>query len=69
MKTALSLQFRVRNKTIHSVADMMLRFRSFIIWANDNSYTSNNPFKHFTIGEIVYGTPTYISNDERNKLL
>ncbi len=53
----------------NSVADMMLRFRSFIIWANDNGYTFNNPFKHFIIGEIVYGTPIYISNDERNKLL
>lgn len=53
----------------NSVADMMLRFRSFIIWANDNEYTTNNPFKHFVIGEIVYGTPIYISNDERNKLL
>lgn len=53
----------------NSVADMMLRFRSFIIWANDNEHTTSNPFKHFTIGEIVYGTPIYISNDERNKLL
>lgn len=53
----------------NSVADMMLRFRSFIIWANDNGYTSNNPFKHFTIGEIVYGTPIYITNRERNRLL
>ena len=53
----------------NSIADMMLRFRSFIIWANDNEYTTNNPFKHFTIGEILYGTPIYISNEERNKLL
>ncbi|SFL18455.1 Phage integrase family protein [Porphyromonadaceae bacterium KH3CP3RA] len=53
----------------NSVADMMLRFRSFIIWANDNGYTINNPFKHFTIGEIVYGTPIYITNNERNRLL
>jgi site-specific recombinase XerD len=53
----------------NSVADMMLRFRSFIIWANDNGYTINNPFKHFTIGEIVYGTPIYITNSERNRLL
>jgi len=53
----------------NSVADIMLRFRSFIIWANDNEYTTNNPFKHFIIGEIVYGTPIYITNDERNKLL
>lgn len=53
----------------NSVADMLLRFRSFIIWANDNGYTINNPFKHFTIGEIVYGTPIYITNSERNRLL
>lgn len=53
----------------NSIADMMLRFRSFIIWANDNEYTTNNPFKNFTIGEIVYGTPIYITNEERNRLL
>ena len=53
----------------NSVADMLTRFRAFIIWAIDNSYTSNNPFKHFTVGEIVYGTPIYISNEERNRLL
>ena len=53
----------------NSVADMMIRFRSFIIWANDNGYTTNNPFKNFTVGEIVYGTPIYISNNERNRLL
>ena len=53
----------------NSVADIMLRFRSFIIWANDNEYTTNNPFKRFTVGEIVYGTPVYISNNERNMLL
>ena len=53
----------------NSVADMLTRFRAFIIWAIDNNYTINNPFKHFTIGEIVYGTPIYISNEERNRLL
>lgn len=52
----------------NSVADMLTRFRSFIIWASDNGYTINNPFKKFTIGEIVYGTPIYISNEERKKL-
>ena len=53
----------------NTVADMMIRFRTFIIWAIDNEYTANNPFKNFTVGEIVYGTPIYISNDERNRLL
>ena len=53
----------------NTVADLLTRFRAFILWAIDNGFTVNNPFKHFTIGEIVYGTPIYISNDERNKLL
>ena len=53
----------------NTVADMMTRFRAFILWAIDNGYTANNPFKRFTIGEIVYGTPIYISNEERNRLL
>lgn len=50
------------------ISDMMTRFRSFIIWANDNEYTTNNPFKNYSVGESVYGTPIYISNDERKKL-
>ena len=47
----------------------MTRFRAFILWAVDNGYTVNNPFKNFTISEIVYGTPIYISNEERKQLL
>lgn len=53
----------------NTVSDMLTRFRAFILWAIDNGYTVNNPFRHFTIGEIVYGTPIYISNEERNQLL
>ncbi|WP_298033278.1 site-specific integrase [uncultured Alistipes sp.] len=53
----------------NTVSDMLTRFRAFILWAIDNGYTANNPFKHFTIGEIVYGTPIYITNEERNRLL
>lgn len=52
----------------NTVADMFNRFRAFIMWANDNGHTTNDPFKRFTIGEIVYGTPIYISNEERNQL-
>ena len=44
------------------------RFRAFVLWAIDNGHTTNNPFKHFTIGEIVYGTPIYITNEERTQL-
>ncbi len=57
-----------RERGQNYISDMMTRFRSFIIWANDNGYTNNNPFKGYSVGESVYGTPIYISNDERKKL-
>lgn len=53
----------------NTVADMLTRFRAFVLWAIDNGYTANNPFRHFSIGEIVYGTLIYISNEERTQLL
>jgi hypothetical protein len=52
--------------TINGVLTMI---RTFFIWANDVSKTDNNPFKNFTVEECVYGTPFYISIDERNRLL
>jgi integrase len=36
--------------------------------SKDNGYANNNPFKGYSVGESVYGTPIYISNDERKKL-
>ncbi len=53
----------------NTVADMMTRLRAFTLWAIDNGFTANNPFKHYIIGEIVYGSPIYITNEERNRLL
>lgn len=52
----------------NTINDFMLRLRSFYIWANDNGYTTNNPFRHHRINECVYGTPYYITIDERNHL-
>jgi integrase len=47
---------------------IMTKIRTFIIWANDNDITNNNPFKKFPINESIYGTPYFITIDERNKL-
>lgn len=52
----------------NTINDFMLRLRSFYIWANDNGMTTNNPFRHHKINECVYGTPYYITIDERNHL-
>lgn len=52
----------------NTINDFMVRLRSFFIWANDNELTHNNPFKHYQVAECVYGTPYYITIDERNQL-
>lgn len=53
----------------------MKRLRSFIRWANGLSrkwpiepMTHNNPFDRYAIGSEQYGTPFYLTIDERNKL-
>lgn len=46
--------------------------RAFFKWANKEGYTQNDPFKFFSItkeiGNEVYGTPFFLTIEERNKL-
>lgn len=44
------------------------KIRTFNIWSIDEGKTANNPFKNFEVEECVYGTPYYITIEERNKL-
>lgn len=50
------------------VSDMLIRLRSFYVRFTDNGHTTNNPFRQYKIGEIVYGTPIYITTEERKQL-
>ncbi len=52
----------------NTINDVHTKLRTFFIWANDNSLTTNNPFKNFKIEECVYGTPIYITIEERNQI-
>ncbi len=52
----------------NTISDMLTKIRTLYLWAIENEYTTNNPFKTFRIEECVYGTPYYISIEERNKL-
>lgn len=47
---------------------IFVKIRTFFLWAVANGKTTNNPFKTFKIEESVYGTPFYITIEERNKL-
>ena len=44
------------------------KIRTIFLWAVSNGKTSNNPFRNFAIKDDVFGTPFYISTDERNTL-
>lgn len=57
-----------RERGQNTISGMMIKLRTFFIWANDNDLTKNNPFRRWRICEEVYGTPIYISVEERNKL-
>lgn len=52
----------------NTISHRMAILRTFIIWAIDNDLTANDPFKKYSIKAPVYGTPIYITIDERNKL-
>ena len=52
----------------NTINDVFTKLRSFFRWAVEQGKTENNPFKHFTVEECVYGTPYYITIEERNQL-
>ncbi len=60
----------------NTINDIFTKVRTFVIWANTPdptskiAKTSNNAFgaNGFKIDECVYGTPYYITIDERNQL-
>jgi integrase len=52
----------------NTINDMLKKVRTFLYWAIDNEKTTNNPFRKYSIEECIYGTPYYISVEERNQL-
>lgn len=52
----------------NTINGIMTKIRTFYLWCIDNGKTTNNPFRHYKIEECVYGTPYYITIEERNQL-
>ncbi len=44
------------------------KLRAFILWSIKQGKTANNPYLKFSVPDEVYGTPYYISIEERNHL-
>lgn len=52
----------------NTLIDCFSRIRTFLIWCYNQGKTINRPFDKFPIEECLYGTPIYISIQERNQL-
>lgn len=53
----------------NTLIDCFCRIRTFFLWCYDKKRTQNRPFDQFRIDECTYGTPIYITLEERDKLL
>ncbi|MGL5958347.1 MAG: site-specific integrase, partial [Phocaeicola sp.] len=47
---------------------ILKKFSAFFTWLNKKGYTTNRPFLNLEIGTESYGTPIYITLEERNKI-
>jgi integrase len=52
----------------NTITDRVSILRTFVLWAKNNGYTENDPFVHYESKPEVYGTPIYISMEEREIL-
>jgi site-specific recombinase XerD len=52
----------------NTLIDYFCKIRTFFIWCYDNEFTRNRPFDKFHIDEPVYGTPVYITLEERDQI-
>jgi integrase len=52
----------------NTLSNCFSRMRTFFNWCYKNKKTVNKPFEQFRIEECTYGTPVYITLEERDKL-
>lgn len=52
----------------NTIASRLSVLRAFCNWAVNKELTTNNPFTKYSIKPAVYGTPIYISKEERDQL-
>lgn len=52
----------------NTIIDYLVILRAFLHWARRQGKTANNPFDGYTVGAAVYGTPYYITIEERDRI-
>lgn len=57
------------NRGMNTISGRLEIFRTFYKWVEDRELSTNNPFAKYKIKQPVYGTPVYITKEERDTLL
>ena len=52
----------------NAVIDYLKALRAFFHWAEERGYSTGQPFRGFAIGTAVYGTPYYLTIEERERI-
>lgn len=52
----------------NTIKKLEKKLKAFFSWLIKNEYTKNDPFKNVTIKSEVYGTPYFLSLEERNTI-
>lgn len=56
----------IEDRGANSIIVLMKKLRQFFKWLNEEGITANEPFKGFHVGTEKYGSPFYITSDERD---
>lgn len=59
---------RPEQRSQNTISGMHARLRTFIRWANLQGLTDTNGYARYHVEAEAYGTPVYITNEERNAL-
>lgn len=57
-----------RQRSDNAIVTYMSAIRAYWHWCIDMGYTKNNPFRKYTVGSQKYGTPFYLTTEERDQL-
>jgi len=57
-----------KERSDNTIIGILKKIRTFYVYLHKKEKTSNNPFKNYKIGSAKYGTPIYITKEERNRI-
>ena len=67
-KRQVSESRKPQDRGLNTVNSKMVMLRAFLNWAETNGFINRNPFKKRRIAPVIYGTPIYITLEERTRL-